>query len=816
MAVGLSVAVGMIAGTNAKAATTYTVTTVADSAGSCSGASCTTLRAAITVADGSAGNTIDLTGLSGTITLTSALPTITQSMVFLGPGASTLTISGNNAYQIFNISSGMATVSGLTLANGNTVYGGAIENSGALTVTNSTLSGNSANFGGAIYNASGILMVTNCTFSGNFNTDGGSGGAIFNLSGTPTVTNSTFSGNSSAHRGGAIDNNDGALTVAGSTFSGNSALYFGGAIDNDTGSSMTASNNIFVGNSAASNGGAGIHFFGGGMVELDYSLYYQNLDTDGTEDDCNSCTSNTNATTNSDPLLAALGSYGGTTTGTLLPEPGSPAICAGSTALIPSGLTTDQRGFGRTTTYNSSICVDLGAVQTNYTAAAFSSSSYSGVANQNLNPAPVVTVTENGQNVGGIPITLGYSGTGSPTGLGPVTTVGGTGATFSSLTASAAAQGTLSISLPITSSSNSVQPAALTASASLNIQLPTQTITFVTSSPVIYGYAPITLTATGGASGNPVTFSLDSTSTPGAATLNGSTLTIKGVGTAVIDANQAAGSGYAAAAQVQQSIIINPASLTITASSATVTYGSVAPTITPIFGTFFNGDTSAVLTKQPTCVTAYTTTSAVGSSPSTTCSGAAAVNYTFTYINGTVSVNPPPAFAISGGSSSLTITPGATTGNTVPITTTPSNGFTGTVNLSCSISPAAVSNPPTCSLSPASVTITGAGTQTSTLTISTTAATTAENHLKKLLWPSAGTALALVLMVGVPRRRRGWLTMLGVLVLSTAVGAIGCGGGVSGGSSGTTGTAAGTYTITVTGTSGNVTGTVGTIVLTVQ
>jgi MBG domain (YGX type) len=377
--------------------------------------------------------------------------------------------------------------------------------------------------------------------------------------------------------------------------------------------------------------------------------------------------------------------------------------------------------------------------------------SYSGVVKQAVNPAPVVTVTENGQHIGGVPITLAYSGTGSPTGLGPVTTAGGTGATFSSLTATAAAQGTLTVSLPITGSGNSVQPPALTASATLNIHSTAQTITFVAPSPLTYGYAPFTLTATGGASANQVIFSLDAASTPGAAVLSGNTLTITGVGTIVIDANQAAGAGYTAAAQVQQRIVVNPAPLTITASSPTVIYGSPVPTITPIFGTFFNGDTSAVLTRQPTCVTAYTATSAVGSLPSTSCSGAAAANYTFTYVNGSVIVNPGPTFVIRG-SASINITPGATAGNTAPITVTPSNGFTGTVNLSCSISPVAASDPPSCSLSPASVTITGTGAQTSTLTISTTASTVGENQLKRLLWPSAGTALALGLMIGVPRR----------------------------------------------------------------
>lgn len=176
------------------------------------------------------------------------------------------------------------------------------------------------------------------------------------------------------------------------------------------------------------------------------------------------------------------------------------------------------------------------------------------------------------------------------------------------------------------STGNTVQPAPLAASASLNIVPNTQAIVFFPPAMLTYGTAPITLTATGGSSGNPVTFSLDPASTAGVAVLNGNALTINGAGTLVIDANQAAGNRYLAALQVQQNIVVNQAPLTITASSPTLIYGSAVPTITPIFGTFFNADTSAVLTTQPTCVTTYTTTSAAGSSPSTSCAGAAAAN----------------------------------------------------------------------------------------------------------------------------------------------------------------------------------------------
>jgi RHS repeat-associated protein len=70
-----------------------------------------------------------------------------------------------------------------------------------------------------------------------------------------------------------------------------------------------------------------------------------------------------------------------------------------------------------------------------------------------------------------------------------------------------------------------------------------------------------------------------------------------------------------------------------------MTYGAAVPTITPSFSGFVNGQTSASLTTQPTCTTTYTTTSAAGSSPTTSCSGAASANYTISYVAGAVTVN---------------------------------------------------------------------------------------------------------------------------------------------------------------------------------
>jgi len=88
----------------------------------------------------------------------------------------------------------------------------------------------------------------------------------------------------------------------------------------------------------------------------------------------------------------------------------------------------------------------------------------------------------------------------------------------------------------------------------------TQSITFTQpASPVRYGVKPITLSATA-SSGLAVTFSVVS----GPATVSGSTLTITGVGTVVVAANQAGDSDHLAAAQVTRTITVEKAAQTIT------------------------------------------------------------------------------------------------------------------------------------------------------------------------------------------------------------------------------------------------------------
>ncbi|MDQ6839046.1 MAG: Ig-like domain repeat protein [Actinomycetota bacterium] len=82
-----------------------------------------------------------------------------------------------------------------------------------------------------------------------------------------------------------------------------------------------------------------------------------------------------------------------------------------------------------------------------------------------------------------------------------------------------------------------------------------QTITFTSTPPANATVGgTYTVTAVGGPSGNPVTFS---SATPSVCTATGSTATFIRAGTCVIDANQAGTANYLPAAQVHQSATVN-------------------------------------------------------------------------------------------------------------------------------------------------------------------------------------------------------------------------------------------------------------------
>jgi hypothetical protein len=259
-----------------------------------------------------------LFNVSGTITLDSQLPTITEAggELIINGKDQTVEINGNNAVRVLSLDSGAQLIlNNLTIANGYDRF----------------------EDGGGIYNA-GTLSVMNTTFTGNYAWYGG--GAIFN-NGSATIANSTFSGNGVsiyASGGGAILNNGSTatLTITNSTFSGNYADLgsFGtGAIFN-RGSIVTLSNTILANDPDAGNCA---YDFGSPITNGG-----NNIDDGAT---CGWASAN-GSMSNTDPLLGPLTDNGGSSfTFALLA--GSPAI-DGVTYNPPNGAPlTDQRGSAR-------------------------------------------------------------------------------------------------------------------------------------------------------------------------------------------------------------------------------------------------------------------------------------------------------------------------------------------------------------------------------------------------------------------------------------------------------------------------------------
>jgi CSLREA domain-containing protein len=306
-----------------------------------------------------------------------------QKANIVGPGANLLNIaSANYSNVILDIDGhdhSILHLSGLTLTGGwaNLYVGyGATVFLADCAITNGSSDASAV----GITN-SGNLTINNCTISGNLMTvdqyslSDGDGGGIYNdKDAVLTITNSTISGNSAGTSGGGISN-WGTATITNSTISGNSAGTVGGGISNQTGGTLTISNSIVAGNTVTSQ----YADMEGGYIDGGGNLI-------GTAPSATSLIA---------ANLAPLANYGGPTQ-TMLPQLGSAAICAGLAADIPSGMTTDQRGFARiNSTYeNGTACVDAGAVQTHY-ALAFAAEPPSYVQlNQAITPAPVVTLTE--------------------------------------------------------------------------------------------------------------------------------------------------------------------------------------------------------------------------------------------------------------------------------------------------------------------------------------------------------------------------------------------------------------------------------------
>jgi CSLREA domain-containing protein len=281
---GLTIGATLAAGGTAQAAD-FTVTSLADTGGTCDLSGCT-LRSAIDAANlnpADSDRILFASDLSGSIDLIASLPPITGPVSIYGPGPDQLAVSGGGAFPIFHFDAPShfnASIEALTLRGGSTsASGGAIDNDGAnLSVRGSVITGNHAGgAGGGIYSDYYLLLAGSVVSN---NTAGGAGGGIeANSQITPgnqlAVSRSTISHNHAGGSGGAIDISGSGGNITDSTFSFNDADLGGGAIE-DNSTQLFAGYSTFDHNHADGSGGAveapgASGFFGTHQATLSYN-----------------------------------------------------------------------------------------------------------------------------------------------------------------------------------------------------------------------------------------------------------------------------------------------------------------------------------------------------------------------------------------------------------------------------------------------------------------------------------------------------------------------------------------------------------------
>lgn len=331
------------------------------------------LRYAIEQADQETGNSVILFAPSlynQKIALSTGMLSIDKpsgTLAILGPGAGSLSISGGKVGEVMDIAPGsQVTISGLTITGGfwSQGPGAGIENDGRLTLEACTITGNTAFVGGGgIANGpSGTMTITDSTVSGNVAL-GSDGGGIANA-GTMTILDSTVSGNGSRGGNGGGITNTGNLSILDSTVSGNRAtIYLGGGIYN-AGLLNLADDTISDNSAGFEGGGIANEATLGGRIVMNNTIVADNVSgIDSTPNDILDDADQTGwQLTGSndlvrvgdvgklsrplvglDPLLGPLQNNGGPTWTQAIAQ-GSPAEGAGNPALVPGGVTADQRG----------------------------------------------------------------------------------------------------------------------------------------------------------------------------------------------------------------------------------------------------------------------------------------------------------------------------------------------------------------------------------------------------------------------------------------------------------------------------------------
>jgi len=327
----------------------------------------------------------------------------------------------------------------------------------------------------------------------------------------------------------------------------------------------------------------------------------------------------------------------------------------------------------------------------------------------------------------------------------------------------------------------------------------------ITLTAFVYGTDPtgsVTFTANGNTMGTGVIAN-------GTATLQ---ISLGNAGSYAVAATYAGDSNNSVSASSAVSVTIGQATTT-TALQASPSAGDVNGqiTLTATVTGYLPGGTVSFATGASSLgkaalaggvATLHTSFTAAGSYPITATYEGDANNVGSTSSQATV-VIAAPDFTVAASPTSGSVTPGQTAAYT--FTVTPTAGYAGTVKFSCGTLPSMAA----CSFSPASITPSGGIPVSSTLTLTTAAATAILNPDRPFgpskPWIPAG-GLALVGVIGLafaPIRIRRWndrlrLLSWGLVLASVSLSMVGCAGGGGSSAPSSPDTPAGSYTISVT------------------
>jgi hypothetical protein len=262
------------------------------------------LAAAIAAADLTSNDVIKFeNGLHGEIDLLNGELLISSNMTIDGPGASKLSISGQDDARVFEIDAGFKVgISGLTITHGSALdEGGGILNDGSnLTLSGDDITKNVATEstdsvfaeGGGLQSLNGIVTIAKCEISDNQTlgistaTQSGDaeGAGLEFLGGSAMIDNSSITGNESIGDAGSSDGQAAgggifslvSLKISGTTISGNEAL--GG---NNSSEASGVNGGIIIEASSGSAFGAAI--LSGADLSLDRCTVDQNKTMGGND-----------------------------------------------------------------------------------------------------------------------------------------------------------------------------------------------------------------------------------------------------------------------------------------------------------------------------------------------------------------------------------------------------------------------------------------------------------------------------------------------------------------------------------------------------